>query len=153
MPGRARMSAMGFSGLAQLDVAQVRHAIHLAEPGKHLRPHAVVPGQDHRGFAAWRVPPDLHARDVDVVLTQDGAESPHDPRPVLMPADQESPFRHQVDAKRVDPHSPELAVHDCTRELVAPHPNRDEARVAAMRRGPALYELDATDRVGEASLY
>src|SRR5712691_836312 len=68
MPGKALTSAIGRS--PELHVPEVGHAGHLTEPRQHVGADGIVDGEDHHGVAARRVAPDLHARDVDVVLTK-----------------------------------------------------------------------------------
>src|SRR5712691_13117628 len=141
MPGKALTSAIGRS--PELHVPEVGHAGHLTEPRQHVGADGIVDGEDHHGVAARRVAPDLHARDVDVVLTQDRAKAADHSRPVVVPADQEAPLGHEVDPKRVDPDRARLAHEHGAGELVPVHTEGDEAGVASMRGTAPFDQLDA----------
>src|SRR6267143_2593775 len=104
IPGNARTSAIGAS--PQLDVAQVRHAVHLTQQRQHVSFDRVVDGEDHHCAPPWPVTSHLHVRDVDVVLAEDGAEPSHHAGTVLMAAHQEAAIRDEVDSEGVDPDSP-----------------------------------------------
>src|SRR3989442_2892707 len=100
-PGVARTSAIGAS--PELDVPEVGHAVHLAEPGQDVSLDRVVDGQDHHRVPPRTIASDLHARDVHVVLAEDRAEPPDHARPVFVAADQETAVRHPVGPERVGP--------------------------------------------------
>src|SRR2546425_2868137 len=138
-PGVARTSAIGAS--PELDVPEVRHAVHLAEPGQDVSLDRVVDGQDHHRVPARTIASDLHARDVHVVLAEDGAEPPDHPGPVFVAADQEAAVGHQVDPKRVDPNCARLSHQHGAGDFVPVDAKRDEAPVAAVRRASPLDEL------------
>src|SRR5579864_1427574 len=110
MPGSARTSAIGppQSYDPELDVAKVRHARDLAQTGQHILRDAIVDREDHHRVASGRLAPELHARDIDIVLTEDGAELADHARAVLVEAHEEATFGHQVDAKGVDSHGTQL---------------------------------------------
>src|SRR5216683_457920 len=148
-PGRARTSAIGL-GPSELDVAEVRHAADLAQLGQHVWRHAVIHGQDHHRVASRRVAAHLHARDVDVVIAQDRAKTPNDAGPVVVAADQETPFGHEVDAERVDAHRAELSHQHGAGQLVPSDANGHQAGVAAVPWAPALDQLHATARRNQA---
>src|SRR5579864_6454779 len=146
MPGSARTSAIGppQSYNPELDVAKVRHARDLSQARQHILRDAVVDREDHHRVAARRITPELHARDVDIVLAEDGPELTDHARAILVQAHEKAPFGHQVDAKGVDSHGPQLPHQDSAGDLVALHANRDQARIAAMGSAPPLDHLDAT---------
>src|SRR5260370_6213018 len=148
IPGSARTSAIGRA--PKLDVSKVGHARHVPQARKHVGTDRIVDGEDHHRVAPRRIATHLHARDVDVVLAQDRAEAADHPRPVIVPADQESPLWHQVDSERVDSNRTRLPHEHRARELVAVHTKSDEAGVASMRRAAALDQLDAPARGDEA---
>src|SRR6266545_5770238 len=142
MPGKARTSAIG-GRPQQLDITQVGHARDLFESPQHLGGNPLVDGENHHRVAPRSIPSHLHARDVYVVLAQDAAHPADHPGTVLVTADQEAAFRHEVDAKRVDAHRPSLSYQDGARDLVVEHPDRDQARVAAVRTAPPFDETNA----------
>src|SRR5579859_5428630 len=123
MPGSARTSAIGPppSHEAELYVAQVRHSGDLAKARQHIVGHAVIDREDHHRVAPRRVAPHLHARDVDVVLAEDGAELADHARTVLVPAHEKAAFGHEIDTKRVDAHGAQLAHQHGAGDLVALH--------------------------------
>src|SRR5712692_6893863 len=148
IPGSARTSAIGRA--PKLDVSKVGHAGHVAQARKHVGADRIVDGEDHHRVAPRRIATHLHARDVDVVLAQDRAKAADHPRPVIVPADQESPLWHQVDSEGVDSNRTRLPHEHRARELVALHTKRDETGVASVRRAAALDQLDAPARRDEA---
>src|SRR4029077_4060323 len=97
IPGSALTSAIGRA--PELYISKVGHACHVAQACKHVGADRIVHGQDHHRVAPGRIASDLHARDVDVVLAQDGAKAANHARPVIVPADQEAPLRHEVDSE------------------------------------------------------
>src|SRR5579862_9681877 len=147
MPGSARTSAIARP--LEVDVVQVRQAVDRAQVLEHSVADRVVDREDHHRAAARRVPADQHARDVDVVLAEDGADAADDARAVLVAADEEAALGHEVDAKRVDSGDPRLAHQHGARQLVAVHAERDQRRVAASRRRPALDDPHAAPRRDE----
>src|SRR5258706_9680184 len=154
MPGKERTSAIGVS--ADLYVAQVGHPPNLSQPSEHVGGNPIIDGENHHRITARRVPTDLHARDVHVVLAEDAANSPHDARAVLVAADQEAALGHEVDPKRVDAHSTRLPHQDGAGYVMTLHPHRDEARVAALGAASPLDQLDppaARDEAGVDRIY
>src|ERR1700730_1244178 len=144
MPGSARRSAIGVS--AELHGTQVRHSIDLTKPLQDIRADRIIDSQDHHGVASRTIAPNLHARDVDVVLAEDGANAPDQARPVRVPADQEAAGRHEVDPERVDPDGARLAHHHRAGELVSVDAQRDPARLTSAGGTAPLDQLHAPAR-------
>src|SRR6266851_9854131 len=141
IPANALTSAIGRA--PELHIAEVGHARYLTQSRQHVGPDGIVDGEDHHRVAARSVAPDLHARDVDVVLAEDRAKTPDHARPVVVAADEEAPLRHEVDAKRVDSNRARLAHEHSAGELVPVHTKRDEAGVASTRGAAPFDQLDA----------
>src|SRR4029077_8484353 len=97
IPGSALTSAIGRA--PELHISKGGHACHVAQAHKHVGADRIVDGEDHHRVAPGRIAAHLHARDVDVVLSQDRAEAANHPRPVIVPAHQEPPLRHEVDSE------------------------------------------------------
>src|SRR5437588_2953103 len=62
----------------------------------------IVDRKDHDGIAARPVAADLHAGDIDVLLTQEGPDGADHAGSVGMPAHQEGAMRDKVDPKIVE---------------------------------------------------
>src|SRR4029077_12051915 len=77
IPGSALTSAIGRA--PELYIPKVGHARHVAQACKHVGADRIVDGEDHHRVAPRRIAPDLHARDVDVVLSQDRPEAANHP--------------------------------------------------------------------------
>src|ERR1700674_25007 len=148
IPGSARTSAIGAS--LELNVPQIRHSRDLAESLQNISLHAIVHGEDHHRAATRAVATHLHACDVDVVLAEDGAHTPHQARPVLMPADQEAAGGNKVDPKRVDADCARLAHDHRARELVTIDAQSHHAGIAPTRRAAPLDQPDAATRSDQA---
>src|SRR5690349_4296863 len=103
--------------LAELYITKVGHPPYLSQPSQDIVGDAIVDGQDHHRAASRGITADLHAGDVHVVLAEDGAHAADDAGPVLVPADQEAAFGHQVHTKRVDADRARLTHQQGARDL------------------------------------
>src|SRR5438270_140276 len=136
IPGSGRTSAIARP--LEVDVVQVGEPVDGPQMLENDVADWVVDREDHHRAAARCVAADEHARDVHVVLAENRAYAPDDAGAILVPADEEAALGHEVDAKRVDARDARLAHEHGARELVAMHAQRDERRVAAASRRPAL---------------
>ena len=83
------------------------------------------------------------------MLAEDAADPTDHSGPVIVPADEEPPVGHEVDAEGVDAHRARLAHQDGARDLVLLHAHGNQARVAAVWPAAALDQANAATACDE----
>src|SRR3979411_1799014 len=88
-----------------------------ADTRAHFVGYGVVEREDHERLATRMESPDLHRRDVHVVLAEEGPNASDEPGLVLMLGEQEMAVHGNVDPEPVDEHDPRVTLHQRAGDL------------------------------------